>query len=64
MWVMSMEESPAIVEKAKAGEVHLSCLFEDGWRAVPADKVVGLEGSRWLFTNGSAGSCNTTQKGE
>lgn len=47
------------VLKVKSGEWQLSCKFKDGWRDIPADKVVSRDDqtSSWQFTNGYAKNC-------
>ena len=53
-------KTPQIVEDIQSGKVQLECEFRDGWRDVPADKVIDLDDNgRYYFTNGSAGNCNT-----
>ena len=61
LMALSASMQPQIVEDVKTGKVTLECQFHDGWRTVPADKVVGLDdmSSAWLFTNGSAQNCET-----
>lgn len=51
--------TPQIVTDLKSGDKSLECLFSDGWRDIPKDKIVGLDdvSGRWLFTNGSAKTC-------
>jgi len=50
---------PQIVTDIKNGDKQLECLFNDGWRVVSPDKIVGIDevNDRWLFTNGSAKTC-------
>ena len=59
MGLLAFQE-PQIVTEVKSGEKQLECLFNDGWREVPAEKVVGLDdvNGAWLFTNGYATNCN------
>ena len=49
-----------VVTDVQNGSKTLECEFTDGWRTVPADKVVGIDDvhNRWLFTNGSVAARN------
>jgi hypothetical protein len=53
---------PEVVLKVQSGEFELTCLFEDGWREVPKNKVIGLDGLQWLFTNGAASACRVEKR--
>ena len=50
---------PQIVQDVQNETKTLECEFTDGWRVVPADKVVDLDDmtNRWIFSNGSASNC-------
>ena len=50
---------PQIVTDIKNGDKQLECLFNDGWKTIPSEKFVGIDdmNGRWLFTNGSAKTC-------
>ena len=52
-------QTPQVVTDVQNGTKTLECEFTDGWRTVPAEKVVGIDdvSNRWLFTNGSASHC-------
>lgn len=41
----------------QAGELTLVCVMKDGERVIDPDKVVDLVDGVWVFTNGSAKSC-------
>ena len=47
-----------MVRDVQSGESILTCLFRDGYRAVPAEKVTGFEHGYWTFDNGAASSCS------
>lgn len=46
----------------KSGEYTLTCLFEDGERAVPKEKIEYEIDGYWKFTNGGSNSCTLTKK--
>ena len=52
--------TPQIVLDIQSNKKTLECEFTDGWRIVPADKLIGLDdmNNRWLFSNGSAAMRN------
>lgn len=56
---LSVFSEPKIVTELQSGEKSLECLFTDGWKDVPKEKIVGFDdvNGRWLFTNGSATNC-------
>nr|DAX81657.1 MAG TPA: protein of unknown function (DUF883) [Bacteriophage sp.] len=45
--------------KLQSGEYKLECMFEDGWREVPKEKIVDTDDEKggWIFTNGYARTC-------
>ena len=56
---VSAFSEPQIVTDVKNGTKALECLFSDGWRDIPKDKVIGIDdiNGHWIFTNGSAKTC-------
>lgn len=44
-------------QQVKSGEKELICVFQDGERRVPSNKIVGLHDGVWEFTNGHASAC-------
>ena len=56
--VSDLKREAAMISKVKSGESILTCLFRDGFRAVPAEKVTGFEHGYWTFDNGAASSCS------
>jgi hypothetical protein len=48
-----------IVKQVKSGDKTLYCLFSDGWREVPKEKVIDREAENgyWIFDNGYAKTC-------
>ena len=48
-----------IVKQVKSGDKTLYCLFSDGWREVPKEKVIDreTENGYWIFDNGYAKTC-------
>ena len=54
-----LAQEPQVVTDLKEGKKTLECQFDDGWRTVPKDKIVGLDDEHggWIFTNGYARNC-------
>ena len=51
-------QEPQIIKDLKSGKKTLECQFQDGWREVPANKIVGInDDGSWAFTNGYAHNC-------
>lgn len=48
-----------IVKQVKSGDKTLYCLFSDGWRGVPKERVIDREAENgyWIFDNGYAKTC-------
>lgn len=60
-WMLDAPERE-LLAKVQGGEAQLSCLFQDGWRAVDPSKVKDFFGNTWVFTNGSATRCEVGAK--
>lgn len=47
------------LQKLQSGEYKLECMFSDGWKDIPKDKIVGIDDEKgyFLFTNGYARTC-------
>lgn len=60
VWVLDAPERE-LLASVQSGEAQLSCLFQDGWRAVEPSKVKDFFGNTWVFTNGSAKRCEVSK---
>lgn len=59
--VSDLKREAAMISKVKSGETILTCLFSNGFRVVPKEKVTGFEHGYWKFDNGAASSCTLTE---
>ena len=54
-----LDLTEGVVKDVKAGNKTLYCLFSDGWREVPKEKVIDRdpENGYWISDNGYAKTC-------
>lgn len=54
-----LDLTEGVVKDVKAGNKTLYCLFSDGWREVPKERVIDREAENgyWIFDNGYAKTC-------
>jgi len=56
---MGLKHTDPVYKLKNNGNLQLQCLFQNGYRVVPKDKIVAYdsENGTWAFSNGWAKNC-------